>query len=270
MSDHTQCTILNDTVEIRFSAKPPQPTRHRLKSNGFFWSPRKCLWLAQRTPDTIAMAQSLETALPTNSIIEGDCIEVMRQLPDNSIDLVVTDPPYLVNYKDRQGRSLLNDQDDAWVQPAFAETYRLLNPNTFCISFYGWNAIEVFMTAWKQAGFRPVGHMVWEKSYASSSNYLNYHHEQAFLLAKGNPPKPEKPLRDVLPWTCTGNKLHPTQKSVDVVAPLIESFSSPGAVVLDPFCGSGTTAVAARQESRHYIVIEKDTDFVEVARNRLL
>jgi site-specific DNA-methyltransferase (adenine-specific) len=89
------------------------------------------------------------------------------------------------------------------------------------------------------------------------------------LLAKGNPARPEKPLSDVQPWTYTGNRVHPTEKSVRILRPLIETFSSPGGIVLDPFAGSGSTAVAASLSGRRYIGIELEESYCNLARERL-
>ena len=89
------------------------------------------------------------------------------------------------------------------------------------------------------------------------------------LLAKGEPPKPAKPLRDVLPWRYSGNKLHPTQKPVEAILPLIETFSQPGDLVLDPFAGSGTTLVAARRLGRCAAGIELDPGYFRAASQRL-
>ncbi|MEW8051104.1 MAG: DNA methyltransferase [Candidatus Thiodiazotropha sp.] len=257
------------TINIRFPEKPSGDIRYRLKNNGFSWSPKHTSWFAASTPRTQSVVKSLFAKLPLDKIIEGDCIELMRQMPAKSVDLVVTDPPYLVNYKDRFGRSILNDNDDYWVSPAFSQLYRLLKPNSFCVSFCGWSSIDLFVSASKQAGFQTVGQLVWQKDYASSSFYISIHHEQAIVLAKGTPEKPSNPLKSVLPWSYSGNKLHPTQKHVDVIAPLVETFSNQGETVLDPFCGSGTTAVAAHELGRHYIGIEKAPEFAETARQRL-
>jgi site-specific DNA-methyltransferase (adenine-specific) len=77
-------------------------------------------------------------------------------------------------------------------------------------------------------------------------------------------------LSDVLPWEYTGNKLHPNQKPVIAIAPLIEAFSIKGQTVLDPFAGSGTTGVAARALGRQYILIEKEERYWCAARGRLV
>jgi len=204
-----------------------------------------------------------------NHIIHGDCIQVMRNIPDASVDLVVTDPPYLVNYRSRDGRTIAGDIDDSWLHPAFAEMYRLLAPNSFCISFYGWNKVDRFMAAWRAAGFYPVGHFTWSKPYASSKGFTEARHECAYLLAKGRPDKPSNPPQDVLPWDYSGNRLHPTQKPVSAITPLIDAYSTEGAIVLDPFAGSGTTAVAAKSLDRAFIGIEMDDTYYGKAQARL-
>ena len=203
------------------------------------------------------------------TLILGDCIDKMRCMPSRSADLVLTDPPYVVAYKSRDGRSIANDQDDSWLQPVFTEVYRLLKPNSFAISFYGWNKVDAFMDAWRQAGLRVVGHVTFIKKYASNQSYLGYSHESAYLLAKGNPAKPAQPIRDVLEFRYTGNKLHPTQKPVAPLRQLIRSFSRPGDVVLDPFAGSGSTAVAAFLEKREFCAIEKMPEYFNIAHQRL-
>jgi adenine-specific DNA-methyltransferase len=147
--------------------------------------------------------------------------------------------------------------------------YRVLKDKRFLVSFYSWNKVDYFFLAWKQTGFRPVGHLVWVKRYHSSERFLRYAHEQAYLLAKGEPEKPQAALRDVLDWTYTGDKLHPTQKPVTAMLPIISSFSKRGEVVLDPFCGSGTTAVAARSLGRRFIGVELDKPYAQIAEERL-
>jgi DNA modification methylase len=148
-----------------------------------------------------------------NQVIHGDCITVMQTMASESVDLVVTDPPYLVNYRPRDGRLCANDDTAACLAPSFREAYRVLKPDRFCLSFYGWPWIQRFMAVWKECGFRPVSHFSWPKSYCSREGYSHSYHEVGYLLAKGSPPKPEEPPSDVLHWENTGNILHPRSRS---------------------------------------------------------
>lgn len=206
----------------------------------------------------------------TNRILHGDCIEVMRQVPAETVDFILTDPPYLVNFHDRQGRSLRNDKDADWLRPAMTEAYRVLRSNRLMLCFYGWPRAEKFLEAWREAGFKPVGHMVFRKSYTTkSTDFLRYQHEQAYLLAKGRPPMMGNPLPDVQRFLFTGNKLHPTQKAVMSLVPIIRTYSLPGDVVLDAFCGSASTCAAAALTGRKYIGIELDNAYFHQASERM-
>ncbi|MCR6732611.1 MAG: DNA methyltransferase [Afipia sp.] len=204
-----------------------------------------------------------------NRVLHGDCVRVMRDMPSASVDFILTDPPYLVRYRSRTGQTIANDDHDGWLEPAFAEMYRVLKPGSLCVSFYGWNAADKFIGAWRKAGFRIVGHVVLRKRYASSVRYFRHQHEQAYVLAKGDAAIPDEPLPDVLDWTYTGNRLHPTQKPVSVLRQLIGSLSKPDAIVLDPFCGSGSTLVAARELRRGFVGIELDIAHHRTAKGRL-
>jgi len=193
----------------------------------------------------------------------------MRGLDAESVDFILTDPPYLVNYRDRSGRSIRNDDNDQWLVPAFAEMYRVLKDQSFCVSFYGWNKADVFISAWRSAGFTLAEHLVFRKSYSSSVRLLRYQHEQAYLLCKGQLPRISSPISDVIDFPYTGNTLHPTQKPTAALEPLIRVFCPAGGIVLDPFCGSGSTLVSAQNSGRRYIGIELDQAHHRTACRRL-
>jgi site-specific DNA-methyltransferase (adenine-specific) len=205
----------------------------------------------------------------SNTIIHGNCIEIMQAMPAGGVDFVLSDPPYLAAYRSRDNRTILNDDNAAWLPRSFAQMCRVLKPDAFAVSFYGWPKVDLFFSAWKSAGFRIGGHIVFRKRYALKSAFLEYRHEAAYLLIKGNPAFPAAPLPDVMDWTYTGNKLHPTQKSIHILKPLIESFTQPGDIVLDPFAGSGSTCVAAKRTGRQYIGIELDAAHHKTATARL-
>ncbi|MEG9435387.1 DNA methylase [Edaphobacter sp. HDX4] len=175
----------------------------------------------------------------------------------------------MVRYLDREGRSIQNDSNADWLRPAFQECHRVLKQDRFMVSFYGWTKIDKFFEAWRSAGFRVVGHIVFPKPYSSKTRFLKYQHEQAYLLAKGNPVLPESPIPDVIDMPYSGNRLHPTQKPVAALKPLIEVFTRKHELVLDPFCGSGSTLLAAKILNRRFLGIELDAQYHAVASRRL-
>jgi DNA modification methylase len=107
-----------------------------------------------------------------SGVILGDCLKAMPRLPTGSVDLILTDPPYLVNYRARDGRSSPNDRDESWLDPAYRQMYRLLKRDAFLVSFYGWFKVHRFMEAWLAAGFRPVGDLAWTKPYRSNPRHV--------------------------------------------------------------------------------------------------
>lgn len=205
----------------------------------------------------------------TNRIVQGDCIEIMRQLPAESVDFILTDPPYLVNFRDQHGRRLKNDVSDHWLEPAFTEAYRVLKQDHLMLCFYGWPRAHKFLAAWIEAGFRVIGHLVFVKHYASKTSFLRYQHEQAYLLAKGYPALPKHAISDVQQFEYTGNALHPTQKPVISLVPLIQTFSRRGDLVLDCFCGSASTCGAAMLTRRRFLGIELDQEYAQIASARI-
>jgi DNA modification methylase len=205
-----------------------------------------------------------------NTIIHGDCLKILPTLAPGSANFILTDPPYLVNFKARDGRTVPNDDNDAWLKPAFAEMYRVLADGAFCVSFYAWKEAERFLQAYRAAGFRMAGHFVFPKRYTSKTSIVRYQHECAHLLVKGYPwMRDDAVIGDVIDWTYSGNKLHPTQKPISVLMQLIEAFSSPGDLVLDPFAGSGSTLAAAKMLGRRWLGVELDEKYHAIAAKRL-
>src|SRR5438094_759629 len=92
----------------------------------------------------------------------GDCLQLLPHFPAESVDFVVTDPPYLVNYVGRwdgEKRIITGDDNSSWVLPAFSEIFRIMKEDTLCVSFYGYPHADVFVGIWKKLGLRVVSHI---------------------------------------------------------------------------------------------------------------
>ena len=108
------------------------------------------------TASTLTTANAADL---NSAVLHGDCVEIMRGMQTGSVDFVITDPPYITRYADRSGRTVANDDNHHWLKPAFAQMHRLLKAAAFCVSFYGWNKADLFIEAWRSAGFRIGGHL---------------------------------------------------------------------------------------------------------------
>jgi site-specific DNA-methyltransferase (adenine-specific) len=206
------------------------------------------------------------------SIIHGDCRAVLPALEAGSVGLVVTDPPYLVNYTGRWDgtrEAIAGDGEPDWVLPVFAELWRLLKDDSFAVTFYGWPHAEVFVSAFKAVGFRLVSHLVFVKNVWGLGRFTRGQHEVAFLLAKGRPEIPGKPISDVIEWTREQSAFHPNQKPVSALVPLVLTYAGEGELVLDPFMGSGSTLLAARACGNPAIGIDIEERYCELATKRM-
>lgn len=209
------------------------------------------------------------TADERASIVNGDCIGVMSFFKRESVDLILTDPPYVVRYKDRDGRSIANDDNTDWMRMAYGMMAKCLKPGGLLVSFYGFHVADHMLTACKAAGLDPVGHLVFVKGYTSSRGIVERRHEQAYIFAKGKPNRPAFAMRDVQGWVYTSNRHHPTEKPVPQLRRIIEAFCPKDGLVLDPFCGSGSTVVAALASNRDAIGIELDARWFQNAVKRI-
>lgn len=206
------------------------------------------------------------------TLYHGDCREVLRGVAPESADMVLTDPPYLVSYRGRWGSEwgmIEGDSDPSWIIPAFAEIWRILKQDSLCLSFYGWPSADTFLTAWKLIGFRPVSQIVCTKNVWGLGYFTRSQHEPAYLLAKGNPRKPDAAIGDVFPWDRESAPVHPNQKPLGTISKLIATYSDHDALIVDPFAGSGTTLVAARNLGRRAIGVEIDGQYCDAAVARL-
>ena len=203
-----------------------------------------------------------------NNVTCGDCIDVMAHLPSRSVDFVLTDPPYLVRYHDRSGRRVVNDDNDAWLKPAFAQIHRDLKPHSLYVQLLWLEQDRLFMTAWREAGFR-ISAISSSASAMRRAPGICPTHTSRPTCGQGLPGHSRTGRRRMsstgtIPATAASDA-----KAGASLKPLIAAFTRPGDIVLDPFSGSGSTLVAARELDRQFIGIDLDPDHHRTAADRL-
>ncbi|MEM1395848.1 MAG: DNA methyltransferase [Pseudomonadota bacterium] len=247
--------------------------------------------------------------MPDASVIHGDALAVMRQIPSDSVDLVFADPPYnlqLGGDLTRPDNSTVNGVDDGWDKfdcfadyDAFtrawvSEAKRILKPNGALWTIGSYHNIFRVGTAIQDAGFWVLNDVVWVKTnpmpnfrgtrltnahetliWASMSKDAKYTFNYDALKTSND----DLQMRsDWLMPICTGterlkgadgNKTHPTQKPESLLHRIIIATTNPGDVVLDPFAGSGTSGAVAKRLGRRFIGIDRELDYVEAARQRI-
>ncbi|WP_417461368.1 site-specific DNA-methyltransferase [Kordiimonas sp.] len=247
--------------------------------------------------------------LPVNKIVQGDCIDVMNALPEKSVDVIFADPPYNMQLKEtlsRPDNSKVDGVHDAWDKfssfNAYDEfTYRWLAAARRCLKDTGtiwvigsYHNIFRVGTALQNLEYWVLNDVIWRKSNPMpnfrGTRFTNAH-ETLIWAAKSadkggytfnydamKAMNEDTQMRSdwVLP-ICSGKerlksgdkKAHATQKPESLLYRVLMSSTKPGDVVLDPFFGTGTTGAVAKMLGRNYIGIERETDYIKVARERI-
>lgn len=234
------------------------------------------------------------------SLLEGDCIDVLAGLPEGTVDLCITDPPY-------GDTSLVWDRRcEGWF-PAVA---RVLRPTSAVWVFGSMRFLSSVFTEAERAGFRYAQDVVWQKQNGTGFHNdrfrrIHEHAVQFYRGAWGDLYKDPQRTLDAVAKTVRrktrpahtghiekghyvsedggprlmrsvievrnehGRAVHPTQKPEGIIEPLMAYSAAPGALVLDPFFGSGTTGVVAQRTGRRCIGIELNPTYIDIARRRL-
>ena len=218
----------------------------------------------------------------------GDCLELMKNIDNESIDLVITDPPYKLNKT--TGSMTSSSKSDRWQGNLRAgdktanitnviqfsewlpEVYRVLKENSHC---YVWvndkNLVDLCNDA-EKVGFRLHNILVWKKNNCTPNRWYMKNCEFIVFLHKGKS-FPIKNLGDAQLFECDNingkDKLHPTQKPITYLERLILNSSNELDTVLDSFMGSGSTGVACVNTNRKFIGIELDNTYFEIAKERI-
>lgn len=213
----------------------------------------------------------------------GDCLEVMKQIPDGSVDLVVTDPPYDVHagkgggcFGNRQAYSEIEFMSKGFSETTLDELCRVMkkiNIYLFCSQKQIIPLLNYFVEK-KKCNWNLL---TWHKTNpvpACGNKYLTDTEYILFFREKGvqiNGEYKTKFTYYVTPLNTADKKLygHPTIKPVEILQNLIVNSSSPGDVVLDPFMGSGSTGIACNNTGRNFIGIELDKGYFDTAKARI-
>lgn len=247
--------------------------------------------------------------LPRDAVLRSDCIDAMNRLPEGSVDLIFADPPYNLQLKGdlhRPDNSRVDAVDDAWdrfdgfaAYDRFTRAWlkaarRILKPDGALWVIGSYHNIFRVGASLQDAGYWILNDVVWRKSnpmpnfrgkrltnahetmiWASRSEGAKYtfNYEALKALNEGIQMRSDW----VLPL-CTGHerlkdaegaKAHPTQKPEALLHRILVGTTRPGETVLDPFFGTGTTGAVAKRLGRHFIGIERDPGYAELAEARI-
>lgn len=207
-------------------------------------------------------------------IEQGDCLELMKKIPNESIDMILTDPPYGINLTPQRedgkfkNTVVLNDDNLHWLDNCVCELHRI-SKNVVCV-FCGWQKIDVFKQAFEKM-FIIKNILVWDKDWFGMGNNYRPNYELCLLCCKTNVVTKSKNKSNILKYRrISPTKLvHSCEKPVALLEDLISELSDEDEIVLDPFMGSGSTCVAAVNTNRHYIGFELDEKYFQIACDRL-
>ncbi|MGI9347200.1 MAG: DNA-methyltransferase [Gammaproteobacteria bacterium] len=240
------------------------------------------------------LSASMHKGAGVSKVIKGDCNDLLATIKTASVDLIATDPPYEIGFE-KHGWDVYGGLNWAFLA---AEFERVLKPTGTLIVFQGWSNVcetkavldgKLTLKNWiiydRIKGRGSKTNLVSTREdilwYVKDENDYTYNKISSTIRKKtggsigkknGNPFRALSnvwtDISPIVPWS-KERVCHPTQKPLDIMLRIVEIFSNDGDVVLDPFCGSGTTGVAAKKMNRAFIGFEKDAAYCDISRERL-
>lgn len=215
----------------------------------------------------------------TDRIINASCIELMSQLDNDSVPLIIADPPYGVGYhsnyyKDRNPHAPITGDWDFEIREFLQESHRVLVDGGALYMFCRWDVTPLWIPLLKPSGLKLKTIIIWLKDNWSAGDLkgsFGNQYEQLMFIVKGRHLLRGKRWSNVweFPRIPHTKLLHPTQKPVELIQRAIVASSDVGDLVVDPFAGAGTTGIACRETNRHYILGDVDPRMIAVAMRRL-
>lgn len=221
-------------------------------------------------------------------IIQGDFRDLIVGIEDDSVDLVVTDPPYKTTSRGNAGNSggmmqkKINMQGKVFThnnikpQEYIPELYRVLKEGSHCYIMTNHVNLQEMLNVATNCGFKFIKSLIWDKGNKIMGQYYMSQFEYVLFFRKGKGIKinncgtsdilsvPNKKTKDE-----NGKNIHDTEKPVELMKILIENSSKEGDLVFEPFLGVGSTLIAAQQTNRNGIGFELDEKYFEIAKERL-
>lgn len=218
----------------------------------------------------------------------GDCLQVLEDMPEASVDVVLTDPPYSSGGRRENTRSLRKSmtrtvEDDDWIRGDAMGTNgfvwlmrscglqwrRILVPGGHVLSFIDWRMWPTLAAALESADLRQHPALVWDKAMIGMGSIFRNQHEFIVHMSAGSPRDPyRRDVANVLRFSAIRGGAHPTEKPEPLLRTLLSVVADSGQLALDPFAGSGSTLAAARSLGLRSIGIEADERYCEVIAKR--
>jgi site-specific DNA-methyltransferase (adenine-specific) len=226
-----------------------------------------------------------------DAIYPGDALELMPAIPAGVVDLIVTDPPFAIDFKaqrenyNRTGSNVIEGYQEIpesdyleFTHRWMTEAARILDPDGSMYVFSGWNRLHDILEGLTGAGFTTVNHLIWKYQFGvfTKKKYVTSHYHILFVVK--NPAKYTFNKIDHYPedvWVINreywkGKKKTPTKLPMEIVKKILMYSSNPGDLVFDPFLGSGTVAIGAKTEGRHFLGFEIVPEYFSFALDRLI
>ena len=225
-----------------------------------------------------------------DTIYQGNALELMPGIPDSVIDLIITDPPFAIDFKaqrenyNRTGANVLEGYREIpeahyqeFTHRWMTEAARVLTPDGSMYVFSGWNRLHDILEGLDKAGLTTINHLIWKYQFGvfTKKKYVTSHYHILYVVK--NPARYTFNKIDHYPedvWVINreywkGKKKTPTKLPLDLVKKILWYSSNGGDLVLDPFLGSGTVAVGAKSEGRHFLGFEIVPEYFTFAQERL-
>ena len=211
----------------------------------------------------------------TNKVYNEDCLEALKRVPDKSVDCIITDPPYFLGMTHNGQKGSFKDLSicKPFYRDLFLEFNRVKKTGACVYFFTDWRGYAFYYPLF-DLYLGASNMIVWNKQSVPGNHYAFIHELILFHCGKGVSIGATNIIDNIRSFASgaklvEGEKVHPTQKPVALIRKLIEDSTKPGDLILDTFGGSGTTAVAAIESGRNFVLMEQDEIYYFTAQKRI-